>query len=42
MAEEKTPVAEDRDNLCPECDSSGMDENGHLCKACQGKGYVNP
>lgn len=27
------------DNICPDCDSGGTDENGHLCKTCQGKGY---
>jgi DnaJ-class molecular chaperone len=29
----------EQDNICPECDSDGTDENGHLCKSCQGKGY---
>lgn len=27
------------DNICPDCDSAGTDEDGHLCKSCQGKGY---
>ena len=30
------------DNICPQCDSTGTDEDGHLCQSCQGKGYVNP
>jgi len=43
MSEEKDkPNTPEDDKLCDQCDSSGMDENGHLCKACQGKGYVNP
>ena len=29
------------DNICRECDGTGADEDGHLCKGCQGKGYVS-
>jgi hypothetical protein len=33
-------IEEITSDVCPECDSAGTDENGHLCKSCQGKGYL--
>lgn len=27
------------DNICDECSSTGTDDNGQLCKSCNGKGY---
>lgn len=30
------------DDICPQCDGTGTDDEGHLCKECQGKGHINP
>jgi hypothetical protein len=39
VALERGDIEEIVTDICPDCDSSGADEDGHLCKSCQGKGY---
>jgi len=33
--------ADEVDDICPECDSTG-EMDGRVCKACHGKGHVQP
>lgn len=31
---------DDHGDVCPICDGDGVDEQGHTCKECGGKGYA--